>query len=81
MLGGLPNICLRRLYRSLGCVRADRPAMARPENGVMLSEAVLPWCRVTSRLRELAGAEVAELGCTWPGAARWQQMSWSAAHP
>ena len=42
---------------------------------------VPPRCRVTSRLRELAGAEVAERGCTVAEAARWQQMSWPVARP
>jgi transposase len=42
--------------------------------------AVPPRCRVTSRLRELAGAEVAERGCTVAEAARWQQVSWPVAH-
>ena len=42
--------------------------------------AVPPRCRLTTRLRELAGAEVAERGCTVAGAARWQGMSWPVAH-
>ncbi len=42
--------------------------------------AVAPRCRLTGRLRELAGAEVAERGCTVAGAARWQQVSWPVAH-
>ncbi len=41
---------------------------------------VPPGCRLTSRLRELAGAEVAERGCTVAGAGRWQRMSWPVAH-
>ncbi len=42
--------------------------------------AVPPRCRMTSRLRELAGAEVAERGCTVAEAARWQGVSWPVAH-
>ncbi len=37
-------------------------------------------CRLTERLRGLAGAEVAERGCTVAEAARWQRMSWPVAH-
>jgi len=42
--------------------------------------AVAARCRLTGRLRELAGAEVAERGCTVAEAARWQQVSWPVAH-
>ncbi|MGH3301320.1 MAG: ISL3 family transposase [Streptosporangiaceae bacterium] len=42
--------------------------------------AVPPRCRLTSRLRELAGAEVAERGCTVAEAGRWQHVSWPVAH-
>jgi transposase len=42
--------------------------------------AVPPRCRLTTRLRRLAGAEVAERGCTVAEAARWQRMSWPVAH-
>jgi len=42
--------------------------------------AVPPGCRLTLRLRGLAGAEVAERGCTVAEAARWQRMSWPVAH-
>ncbi len=42
--------------------------------------AVPPRCRLTARLRQLAGAEVAERGCTVAEAARWQCMSWPVAH-
>jgi len=42
--------------------------------------AVPPRCRLTARLRELAGAEVAERGCTVAEAARWQRVSWPVAH-
>jgi transposase len=41
---------------------------------------VPPGCRLTTRLRELAGAEIAERGCTVAEAARWQRMSWPVAH-
>jgi transposase len=41
---------------------------------------VPPRCRLTTRLRRLAGAEVAERGCTVAEAARWQRMSWPVAH-
>jgi transposase len=37
-------------------------------------------CRLTERLRALAGAEVAGRGCTVAEAARWQRMSWPVAH-
>src|ERR1035441_7074732 len=42
--------------------------------------AVPPRCRLTERLRRLAGAEVAERGCTVAEAARWQHVSWPVAH-
>jgi transposase len=41
---------------------------------------VPPGCRLTTRLRQLAGAEVADRGCTVAGAARWHRMSWPVAH-
>jgi transposase len=41
---------------------------------------VPPRCRLTARLRQLAGAEVAERGCTVAEAARWQHVSWPVAH-
>jgi transposase len=37
-------------------------------------------CRLTSRLRQLLGAEVAERGCTPAEAGRWQHVSWPTAH-
>jgi len=37
-------------------------------------------CRLTARLRQLAGAEVAGRGCTVTEAGRWQQVSWPTAH-
>ena len=37
-------------------------------------------CRLTERLRGLAGAEVAERGCTVAEAARWQHVSWPVVH-
>ncbi len=37
-------------------------------------------CRLTERLRGLAGAEVAGRGCTVAEAARWQHVSWPVAH-
>src|ERR1019366_4772885 len=42
--------------------------------------AVRARCRLTERLRGLAGAEVAERGCTVAEAARWQRVSWPVAH-
>jgi transposase len=42
--------------------------------------AVPARCRLTERLRGLAGAEVAERGCTVAEAARWQHVSWPVAH-
>lgn len=42
--------------------------------------ALPPRCRLTGRLRELAGAEVAERGRAVAGAARWQHVSWPVAH-
>ena len=42
--------------------------------------AVPARCRLTGRLRELTGAEVAERGCTVAEAARWQHVSWPVAH-
>jgi hypothetical protein len=37
-------------------------------------------CRLTSRLRGLLGAEVAERGCTVAEASRWQHVSWPVTH-
>ena len=37
-------------------------------------------CRLTGRLRQLLGTEVAERGCTPAGAARWQRVPWPTAH-
>ena len=37
-------------------------------------------CRLTERLRALAGAEITDRGCTVAEAARWQRMSWPVAH-
>jgi transposase len=42
--------------------------------------AVPARCRLTERLRGLAGAEVAERGCTVAEASRWQHVSWPVAH-
>ena len=42
--------------------------------------AVPARCRLTERLRGLAGAEVAGRGCTVAEAARWQHVSWPVAH-
>jgi transposase len=42
--------------------------------------AVPPRCRLTSRLRGLLGAEVAERGCTVAEAGRWQHVSWPVTH-
>ncbi len=42
--------------------------------------AVPPRCRLTSRLRGLLGAEVAERGCAVAEAGRWQHVSWPVAH-
>ena len=42
--------------------------------------AVPPRRRLTERLRGLAGAEVAERGCTVAEASRWQRVSWPVAH-
>jgi transposase len=41
---------------------------------------VPPRCRLTGRLRELAGADVAGRGCTVAEAARWHGISWPVAH-
>jgi transposase len=37
-------------------------------------------CRLTGRLRQLLGAEVAERGCTVTEAGRWQHVSWPVTH-
>jgi transposase len=42
--------------------------------------AIGPRCRLTSRLRGLLGAEVAERGCTVAEAGRWQHVSWPVTH-
>lgn len=42
--------------------------------------AVPPRCRLTTRLRQLLAAEVAERGCTVAEAGRWQHVSWPVTH-
>ena len=42
--------------------------------------AIGPRCRLTSRLRTLLGAEVAERGCTVAEAGRWQHVSWPVTY-
>ncbi len=42
--------------------------------------AIPPRCRLTSRLRGLLAAEVAERGCTVAEAGRWQHVSWPVTH-
>jgi transposase len=42
--------------------------------------AVPPRCRLTSRLRGLLAAEVAERGCTVADAGRWHHVSWPVTH-
>ena len=42
--------------------------------------AVPPRCRLTTRLRQLLGAEIAARGVTPAEAGRWQHVSWPVAH-
>ncbi len=73
---GLDEVSVRWLKRRWKC---QAPACGRMTFTESLP-AVPPRCRLTTRLRQLAGAEVAERGCTVAEAARWQRMSWPVAH-
>jgi transposase len=73
---GLDEVCVAWLKRRWKC---QAPACERKTFTESLPQ-VQPRCRLTARLRELAGAEVAERGCTVAEAGRWQRMSWPVAH-
>jgi transposase len=73
---GLDEVCVAWLKRRWKC---QVPACERKTFTESLP-AVPPRCRLTARLRQLAGAEVAGRGCTVAEAARWQRMSWPVAH-
>ncbi len=73
---GLDQVLVCWLKRRWKCVRGECPRKTFTE----ALPQVPPRCRLTTRLRELAGAEVAGRGCTVAEAARWQGMSWPVAH-
>ncbi len=73
---GLDEVSVCWLKRRWKC---QEPACGRKTFTESLP-AVPPRCRLTARLRRLAGAEVAERGCTVAEAARWQGVSWPTAH-
>jgi transposase len=73
---GLDEVSVCWLKRRWKC---QAPACARKTFTESLPQ-VPPRRRLTERLRELAGAEVAERGCTVAGAGRWQRMSWPVAN-
>jgi transposase len=59
--------------------KCDEPGCARKTFTEWVPQ-VPPRCRLTRRLREQAGAEVAERGITPAGAARHAEVSWPVAH-
>jgi transposase len=73
---GLDEVSVCWLKRRWKCPEPDCERATFTES----LPAVPPRCRLTGRLRELAGAEVAGRGCTVAEAARWQRMSWPVAH-
>jgi transposase len=73
---GLDEVCVAWLKRRWKC---QAPACERKTFTESLPQ-VTPRRRLTARLRELAGAEVAERDCTVAEAGRWQRMSWPVAH-
>ncbi|MGO9083092.1 MAG: ISL3 family transposase [Streptosporangiaceae bacterium] len=73
---GLDEVSVCWLKRRRKCPEPDCERATFTES----LPAVPARCRLTGRLRELAGAEVAGRGCTVTEAARWQRMSWPVAH-
>ena len=73
---GLDGVSVAWCKRRWKC---EQPGCARKTFTESLP-AVPPRCRLTSRLRELAGAEVAERGCTVAEAARFHGISWPVVH-
>ncbi len=73
---GLDEVSVCWLKRRWKCVE---PACPRQTFTERLPQ-IPPRCRLTGRLRELAGAEVAGRGITPAEAGRWHQVSWPVAH-
>ena len=72
---GRDEVSVCWLKRRWKCVSQECPRKTFTES----LPAVPARCRLTGRLRELTGAEVAERGCTVAEAARWQHVSWPVA--
>ena len=69
---GLDDVTVAWCKRRWECGNAECPRVTFTES----LPAIGPRCRLTSRLRGLLGAEVAERGCTVAEASRWQHVSW-----
>ena len=73
---GLDRLEVRWLKRRWKCLAEDCERKTFTES----LPAVPPRCRITARLRDLAGHEVAERGITPAEAARHAGLSWPAVH-
>jgi transposase len=73
---GLDEVAVCWLKRRWKCEQPACPRRTFTERVPQLP----PRCRLTGRLRELAGAEVAGRGITPAEAGRWHQVSWPVAH-
>src|SRR5215472_4997364 len=73
---GLDEVTVCWLKRRWKCGKPDCPRQTFTERLPQIP----PRCRLTGRLRELAGAEVAGRGVTPAEAGRWHQVSWPVAH-
>jgi transposase len=73
---GLGEVTVAWCKRRWKCGSQECPRLTFTES----LPAIGSRCRLTSRLRDLLGAEVAERGCTVAEASRWQHVSWPVAH-
>jgi transposase len=73
---GLEEVTVAWCKRRWKCGSPECPRLTFTES----LPAIGPRCRLTSRLRGLLGAEVAERGCTVAEASRWQHVSWPVTH-
>jgi transposase len=73
---GLDEVTVAWCKRRWVCGSQECPRVTFTES----LPAIGPRCRLTSRLRALLGAEVAERGCAVTEAGRWQHVSWPVAH-
>jgi transposase len=73
---GLDEVVVRWLKRRWKCAEPICPRQTFTERLPQIPRR----CRLTGRLRELAGVEVAGRGITPAEAGRWHQVSWPVAH-